>query len=158
MMNLLGSGLLLVMLAIMAAKTAPALSTRISGSTILDVPLRPVFKLLSQRTNIIAIFAVLILGSGFVGARWIPHGLFLFALVAMAGLLCVPAHYRFTDEGVSPNRATFRPWSQFSGWASSGNVVYLKGPSRLSSLKLYVAEKDRDDVIRVVKRHLKTAH
>jgi hypothetical protein len=155
MTNLLGSVLLLSMLAMMAARTAPPLAAKIQGTPTLEVPLRPIFKLLSQRMNIIAVLAVLVLGSGFVGDRWIPHGVFLFAVVGMLGLLCLPARYRFTNEGVSPNRATFRPWADFVGWAASGNVVYLKGPSRPSSLKLYVAGKDRDEVLRVVKRHLK---
>ncbi|MDE3074696.1 MAG: hypothetical protein KGJ86_04640 [Chloroflexota bacterium] len=157
MTDLLGSLLILAMLAIMAARTAPPLPAKVSGTPMLDVPLRPIFKLLAQRTNIIAILAVLILGSGFVGQRWIPHGLFLFAIVAMAGLLCFPARYRFTSEGVSPNRATFRPWAEFTGWVASGNVIYLKGASRPGSLKLYVAGKDRDAALKVVKRHLKPA-
>ncbi len=44
------------------------------------------FRLLNQRANIFALLAVLMLGSGFVGDRWIPHGLFLFAIIAMAAL------------------------------------------------------------------------
>lgn len=157
MTSILGSLLVLSMLALLAARLAPPIAARVEGSPSLEVPLRPVFKLLSQRMQIIPLLAVLILGSGFVGDRWIPHGLFLFALVAVLGLLCFPMRYRFTTEGVSPNRATFRPWKDFSGWAASGNVVYLKGSGRPSSLKLYVAGKDRDQVLKVVKRHLKPA-
>lgn len=157
MTNIMGSLLVLMMLALMAAKSAPPLPAKVTGTPTLDVPLRLMFKLLSQRMNLIAIFAVLILGSGFVGERWIPHGLFLFVIVAVAGLLCMPARYRFTTDGVSPNRATFRAWDQFTGWASSGNVIYLQGPSRPSSLKLYVAGRDRDAVLKVIKRYLKPA-
>ena len=155
MTSLLGSLLILSMLAMMAAKAAPPLATNVPGNTMLEVPLRPMFKLLSQRNNVIAILVVLVLGSGFVGERWIPHGLFLFAVIAVAALMCFPSRYRFTNEGVSPNRATFRPWVEFSGWAASGNVIYLKGANRPSSLKLYVAGKDRDEGVKVVKRHLK---
>ena len=157
MSTLLGTLLVLLMLAIMAAKSAPPLPAKVTGTPTLEVPLRLMFKLLSQRMNLIAIFAVLVLGSGFVGERWIPHGIFMFAVIAIAGLLCLPARYRFTSDGVSPNRATFRPWHQFTGWASSGNVIYLQGPSRPSSLKLYVAGKDREAVLKVIKRHLKPA-
>ena len=115
------------------------------------------FRLLNQRANIFALLAVLMIGSGFVGDRWIPHGLFLFAIIAMAAFVCIPARYRFTSEGVSPNRATFRRWTDFTGWIASGNVVYLQGPGRLGSLKLYSAGKDREEVLKVVRQHLPAA-
>lgn len=158
MTQILGTLLVMSMLAIMAARTAPPIPAKIPGTALLDVPLRPMFKLLNQRMNVIAILSVLILGSGFIGDRWIPHGLFLFAVVAMVAMLGFPMRYRFTSEGVSPNRATFRPWADFEDWASSGNVIYLKGPSRPSSLKLYVSGRDRDETLKVIKRHIKTGH
>ncbi|MHB8618232.1 MAG: hypothetical protein ACYDAG_01465 [Chloroflexota bacterium] len=156
MTSLLGSLLILSMLAVMAARTAPPIGVKMEGKPMLDVRLKPIFRLLSQRMNLIAILVVLILGSGFVGPRWVSHGMFLFAMVAMAGLLLFPMHYRFTSAGVSTNRAVFRQWSEFTGWQASGNVIWLKGKGRPSSVKLYVSGKDRDDVLKVVKRHLPT--
>src|SRR5258708_32341462 len=99
------------MIAVMAARAAPPIAVKTSGSPVLDLPVSLLFRLLAQKFNVIAILVVLILGSGAVGERWISHGMFLFAIVAVAGLLFVPARYRFTTDGVSPNRATFRTWS-----------------------------------------------
>lgn len=152
--NILGSILLLCMLALMAARTAPPMAVKLDGEQLLEVQLRPMFRLLNQRVNVMAILLVLILGSGFVGDRWISHGLFLFTIIAMAGLLLLPTRYRFTSVGVSPHRGAFRHWSEFKGWAASGNVLYLSGKGRFSSLKLYFTGPDRDEVLKVVNRFL----
>jgi hypothetical protein len=154
MTELLGTFLLLSMLALMAARAAPPIAAPVNGTSLLDVPVRPIFRLLAQKFNVIAILAVLILGSGMVGERWISHGMFLFTLVAVAGLLVVPVRYRFTTGGVSPNRATFRAWREFDGWVYSGNVIHLNGRDRFGSLKLYVASQDQKDVLDVLRRYL----
>jgi hypothetical protein len=150
MTDLLGSLLLLSMLALMAARTVSPVAAKVSGTTLLDLPVRPVFRLLDQRVNIIAILAVLILGSGLIGERWISHGMFLFAVIVMIGLLLVPRHYRLTTEGISPNRAMFRAWDEFTGWEASGNVIRLKGADRFGSLRLYVSEEDRETVCTLI--------
>jgi hypothetical protein len=149
-----GSLLVLGMLALLAARAAPPLAAKVEGTPILEVPLPFLYRLLDQRVNILAILGVLGLGSGLVGDRWIPHGLFVFALVVIVGVLLIPRHYRFTTAGVSPNRATFRAWPEFSAWQTSGNVVRLEGAERFSSLRLYVATNHRDGVIRLLNRYV----
>src|SRR5712691_10962052 len=113
MTDILAFLLVLAMLAVMAAKTASPVAAKIDGDPVLEVPLPLFFRLLNQRANVIAILAVLTLGSGFIGERWIPHWLFLFAVIAMLGMLCLPSRYLLTSQGLSPNRATFRPWGDF---------------------------------------------
>jgi hypothetical protein len=152
--DLLGTVLVLSMIAFTAARAVPPMAARLTGRIQLDVPLPLVFRLLDQRVNVIAILAVLILGSGMVGERWISHELFLFALVATVGVLLFPRRYRFTTDGVSPNRGTFRIWSEFRGWQHSGNVIRLEGTERFSSLSLYIAANDSDAVKQLVGRHL----
>src|SRR5207253_10460744 len=98
--------------------------------------------------------AVLILGSGLVGERWISHELFLFALIATTGILLIPRRYRLTSAGVSPNRATFRAWNEFKAWHTRGNVVRLDGAERFSSLKLYIAQADRERVLKLVGQYV----
>jgi len=154
MTEILGSLLLLSMLALMAARTASPFAASVTGETLIDVPLRPIFRLLDERTNIIAILAVLILGSGVIGERWISHGMFLFAVIVMIGVLVVPTHYRFTTRGISPNRSTFRTWEEFEAWEAIGNVIRLKGADRFGSLKLYVAENDRESVSKLLERYV----
>src|SRR5207247_6756038 len=97
-----------------------------------------------QRVNIMSILAVLVLGSGLVGERWISPGLFLVTLGVMAGLVSFPARYVFTSAGISPNRASFRPWTDFVEWRASGNVVFLQAAGRFGSLRLYVPSGDRE--------------
>jgi hypothetical protein len=144
------------MIAMMAARTASPMSARLEGEVQLEVALPLVFRVLDQRANILAILAVLVLGSGLVGDRWISHGLFLFAVVAMIGILLFPRRYRFTSGGVSPSRSAFRAWNEFRGWQASGNVIRLEGDGRFGSLKLYVAGKDREGVQKLIVRHLRS--
>jgi hypothetical protein len=152
--DLLGTLLVLSMLALMAARAVPPLAAQPRGKLELEVTLPLVLRLLDQRVNILAMLAVLILGSGLVGERWISHELFLFALIATAGVVLFPKRYRFTTEGVSPNRAAFRPWSEFTGWRHSGNVIRLEGVERFGSLSLYATATDCDAVKQVIGRHL----
>src|SRR5437762_2754317 len=104
------------MLAITAARAMPIVRVAVPGETELDVPVPAMFRALSQKVNVICILAVLILGSGLLGERWIPHWMFLFSLVAVAAIAMAPARYQFTTSGVSPNAAVFRPWSDFDRW------------------------------------------
>ena len=154
MTDLLGAVLVLSMIVLMAARAAPLIAARVEGQVQLEVPLRLVFRVLDMRNNIIATLAVLILGSGVVGERWISHELFLLALVLLIGTVSIPRRYRFTSSGVSPNRATFRAWSEFQGWRVSGNVITLTGSGRFNSLKLYIGGVDRDGVMQLVGRYL----
>jgi hypothetical protein len=154
MTDLFGTILVLSMLVFMAARAVPPIAISVRGTPQLEVPLPLIFRLLDQRINVIAILAVLILGSGVMGERWIPHELFLFAVVATGGIVLFPRRYRFTSAGVSPNRATFRGWSEFQGWRHSGNVIRLEGHERFSSLTLYIATSDCDAVKQLLGRHL----
>jgi hypothetical protein len=152
--DLLGTILVLSMLVLMASRAVPLLGAPLTGKVELEVPVPLVFRLLDQRVNVIAILSVLILGSGLIGERWISHELFLIALVAMVGILLFPKRYRFTTDGVSPNRALFRTWSEFRGWQHSGNVIRLEGTERFSSLSLYVAATQSEAVKQLLGRHL----
>lgn len=154
--SLLAGVLIIGMLSIMAARAAPPLRVQVPGDVLLEVHPGPIFRILAQRTNIIAILIVLMLGSGLIGERWIPQGLFLFTLAVTAGLLCVPARYRLTTKGISPNRASFRPWSDFIGWRAQGNVIWLKGEGRFGSLKLYVGGREREEIVKVIRRLVKS--
>ncbi|HEX8966632.1 MAG TPA: hypothetical protein VF937_02045 [Chloroflexota bacterium] len=154
MTDVLGTILVLSMLAFMAARAVPPMGANLKGKVQLQVPLPVVFRVLDQRINVMAILAVLILGSGLIGERWISHELFLLAIIATVGIVLFPKRYRFTDEGVSPNRATFRTWSEFQGWRHSGNVIRLEGTERFSSLNLYVAASDSNAVKQLLGRHL----
>lgn len=152
--DLLGTILVLSMIVIMAARSVPVVAASLTGKMELEVSVPLVFRLLDQRVNVIAILAVLIVGSGLVGERWIPHELFLVAILATGGILLFPKQYRFTSEGVSPNRAVFRTWDEFRGWRHSGNVIRLEGKGRFSSLSLYVTAANSGAVKQLLGRYL----
>ena len=152
--SILGLLLILAMLAITALRVYAPFPARIEGQQVLEVRVGLLFRALRQRTNVLAILVVLVLGSGTFGARWISPSLFAFTLLAVAALLVVPLRYRFTTKGVSPDPASFRSWSDFTTWTASGNVVELKGERRLGTLRLYVSESDRAAVRSVLTRIL----
>jgi len=154
MTDLLPTILILGMLATMAAKSLPVVRAPVSGKALVEVPVPLLFRLLGHRANAVAILVVLMLGSGMFGDRWVSHGLFLFAVVAMVGIACVPTRYRLTTDGLSPSPSVFRPWSDFERWEATGNVVYLSGKGRFASLKLYATGKERDELQRVLRRYL----
>jgi hypothetical protein len=152
--DVFGTILLLSMLVVMAARSVPVIAAPLTGKVELEISVPIVFRLLDQRVNVIAILAVLIVGSGLISERWISHQLFLFVIVATAGILLFPKRYRFTTDGVSPNRAAFRTWTEFRGWRHSGNVIRLEGNERFSSLSLYVSAADSASVKQLLGRHL----
>jgi hypothetical protein len=151
---LLASLLVFGMLAIMAAKAMPLIPAEVPGRPILIIPLSLPFRLLEQRANVIAILAVLTLGSGLLGERWVSHELFLLAIVVMAAILALPARYRLTTDGISPRRSSFRPWSDFQSWEARGNVVWLGSTTRFASLRLHVAAKEKDPLLNVLRQYV----
>jgi len=152
--DVLPTVLVLAMLAVMAAKTAGPFGVQPDGKILLEVPVRLMFRLLNHRVNLIAILAVLILGSGLIGDRWISHGLFVFTLVAVTAMVVIPQRYLLTSDGILLNRSTFRTWSEFTGWNTRGNVIYLKTARRFGLVRLYLAGAERDRVIGVLRKRL----
>lgn len=146
--------LLVAMLAITASRTAAPIGAQVPGKQLLEIPVGFVFRALGQRTNVVAILAVLAIGSGTIGERWISPGLFLFTIVALLALLLLPARYRFTTEGVSPDRARFIAWSDLTGWSATGNVIELRDQGKLARARLYVTGRDGEAVRQVVTRFL----
>ncbi|MEA2639717.1 MAG: hypothetical protein QOF51_1111 [Chloroflexota bacterium] len=155
MTETLGSLLVLLMLGVFAARTMPPIRSAIDGRLLLEAHPGAVHRLLDQRVNIISVMAVLALGSGIVGERWVPHELFIVAIAFMIGLLFVPQRYQFTSAGVSPNRASFQPWSAFSSWSTRGDVIWLQRPGRFGALRLYLSGEEREAALKIVRRHVR---
>ena len=152
--GLLAAILIIAMLGIAASRNAGPIAAATPGERLLEVRLGLLFRALSQRVNIMAVLIVLAIGSGAFGDTWISPALFTFAVIALVGIVLVPARYVFTTQGVSTNRATFRPWSDFSGWTESGSIFGLHADGRFSSVRLYVNGSDHDAVKRVLTRFL----
>ena len=146
--------LVFIMLACMATRAYAPFRAGEPGETLLEIPLGFVFRVLDQRWNILALLVVLSLGSGLLGERWLPHGLFLLTLLMMAVILCIPVRYRITTYGVGLNGRAFRPWQDFTGWHSRGNVIQLRGATRLSTLRLYAPYAYQERIGAVLRRYL----
>lgn len=152
--GVLAAILLIAMLGITASRNTGPIAAATPGDRLLEVRLGLLFRVLSQRINLMAILIVLAVGSGAFGDKWISPALFTFTVVALVGIVLMPARYVFTTKGVSPNRATFRPWSDFSGWTESGSIFGLHSDGRFSSIRLYVGASDHDQVKRTLTRFL----
>ena len=152
--GVLGAILVIAMLGIAASRNAGPISAATPGDRLLEVRVGLLFRALSQRINIMAVLIVLAIGSGAFGDRWISPALFTFAVIALIGIVLLPARYVFTTKGLSPNRATFRPWSDFTGWTESGSIFGLHSEKRFSSIRLYVGGNDHDKVKRLLTRFL----
>jgi hypothetical protein len=152
--GLLAAILVIAMLGITASRNAGPIAAATPGDRLLEVRLGLLFRALSQRVNIMAVLIVLAIGSGAFGDQWISPALFTFAVVALVGIVLVPARYVFTTKGVSTNRATFRPWSDFSGWTESGSIFGLHADGRFSSVRLYVGGRDHEAVKGMLTRFL----
>jgi len=157
MTEIFGTILVLFMLAIYAARAVPPVRAPVDGRLLLETHPGPLYRLLDQRVNIISIMAVLALGSGLVGERWVSHGIFLVAVIVIAGLLVVPQRYQFTSAGISPNRASFQPWSAFTGWRARGSVIWLNRGGRFGTMKLYLGRDERDEALKIIRRHVRAA-
>src|SRR5258708_9970377 len=144
--GVLGAILVIALLGIAASRHAGPVSAATPGDRLLEVRVGLLFRALSQRINMMAVLIVLAIGSGAFGDRWISAALFTFAVIALIGIVLLPARYVFTTKGLSPNRATFRPWSDFTGWTESGSIFGLHSENRFSSIRLYVGGNDHDKV------------
>ena len=152
---ILPTALILGSLVIMASRTITPIRARPEGKVEYEMRLGLFQRMLGQKTNILAICLLVALGGGALGnTPWLSSGLGYIALAVMLGLLMVPQRVVFTSAGVMPTRAIFRPWKDFDACEISGRRVVLRGPSRLSSLRLVASPATVNQVERVVRRHV----
>jgi hypothetical protein len=148
--------LILGMLAIMASKTLTPVRAKPAGTVEYELQLGLMQRALAQKANVLSICLVVVLGGGAFGfTRWLPPVLSLVAIAAMVGMLLKPQRVVFTSAGVMPNNAVFRPWKDFDSFSFSGNRIVLHSPTRLASINLFASYKRRDEVERVIRRHLR---
>lgn len=147
--------LILSSLVIMASRTLTPVRATPEGKVEYVMRLGLLERLLSQRINVLAICFLVALGGGALGnSPWLASGLGYVALAVMLALLLVPQKVVFTSAGVMPTRAIFRPWKDFEACEISGRRIILRGPSRLTSLRLVGSPQSVDRAEQVVRRHL----
>ena len=148
-----GALLVVVMLVILAMRTIGPIKARAGGKQQLVVRTRFIDRVLMNRVQLLGLVAILILGSGTFGPRWISHSLFLLAIGAAFILLAVPINLVFTQEGFNPHTGTTRDWSDFSGYRLEGRRVVMTGAAWRQRVTLYMATASSTDLERVMRNH-----
>jgi hypothetical protein len=95
--------------------------------------------------------AILALGSGSVGPRWISHPTFLVAVGACITLLLVPFRYLLTTEGVNTHTSLVKDWKEFRSFQIEGRRVVLRGDGWSHRASLYMSDKNRKELERVLR-------
>lgn len=151
-------GLVLGTLAIMASRTLTPVRAQPKGKVELELGLPFLQRALARRADVLSVCGVLaIAGGALTSQRVISPGLSFLALLAMVGMIAKRQRYVFTSQGVMPNNASFRSWSDFDDVRVGAGKVVLHSSTRLASLSLYLPSSRRDDVVRLIRRHITPA-
>lgn len=151
MSEAIGLGLVLGMLAIIAMRTIGPVRARPKGKQLLVIEARFIDRLLLHRFQLMGFIAILALGSGGVGARWISHPTFLVAVGGCLVLLLVPFRYVLTAEGVNTHASLVKVWEDFTNYRVEGRRVVLLGDGWSKRTSLYMSEKTRKELERVLR-------
>jgi hypothetical protein len=151
MSEALGLGLVLGMLGMIAMRTIGPIKAIPKGKQLLVVQARFIDRLLLHRFQLISLMAILALGSGSVGPRWIAHPTFLVAVGACITLLLVPFRYLLTTEGVNTHTSLVKEWKEFTSFQIEGRRVVLRGDGWSHRASLYMSDKNRKELERVLR-------
>lgn len=151
MSEAIGLGLVMGMLGIMAVRTIGPIKAVPKGKQLLVVQARFIDRLLLHRVQLMGLIAILALGSGGLGARWISHPTFLLAVGGCLVLLCVPFRYVLTTEGVNTHASLVKSWKDFATFRVEGRRVVLRGDGWSRRATLYMSDKTRKELERVLR-------
>src|SRR5258708_11748450 len=114
MSEALGLGLVLGMLGMMAMRTVGPVKALPNGKQLMVVQSRFIDRLLLHRFQLISLMAILALGSGTAGPRWISYSTFLVAVGGAVGLLLVALKDLVTTDGVKLLTSFVQSWEGFT--------------------------------------------
>jgi hypothetical protein len=115
--------LLALMLTLTAMRVFMPIGAKVEGKPFGVLTLTFRERMLMQRTNMYLVGAVILLGAV---TGMLTGPLETVAVLAMFGILTIPARYRFTSEGVAMNNVVFRRWSEFSGYREERSRLVLE--------------------------------
>src|SRR6202035_4054346 len=121
------------------------------GKELMVVEARFIDRLLLHRFQLIGLIAILALGSGGIGTRWISHPTFLVAVGVCLVLLCLPFRYVLTSEGVNTHASLVKSWKDFGNYQVEGRRLVLKGDGWSHRATLYMTDKRRKELERVLR-------
>ena|SRR5258708_17714070 len=151
MSEALGLGLVLGMLGMMAMRTVGPVKALPNGKQLMVVQSRFIDRLLLHRFQLISLMAILALGSGTAGPRWISHSTFLVAVGGAVVLLLVPFRYLLTTDGVNVHTSLVKSWKDFTSFQIEGRRVVLRGDGWTRRASLYLSDKNRKELERVLR-------
>lgn len=156
--GVLALGLVLGTLAIMASRTLAPVKDRPKGTIELEMRMPLLQRALSQKVNVISICAVVAIAGGALSSQRIISPLVGYlALAVMVGLVLKRQTVVFTSRGVLVHNASFRPWADFDEVTTRPGKLVLRSSTRLASLSLYLPANRREEVDRLVRRHVAQA-
>jgi hypothetical protein len=141
------------MLVLMLMRVRLPFGQLVEGQTLKEVRLSFRERLLLQRLNIYAIGVALLLG---VWGGWLSTLLEILVIGLAFAILFIPARYVFTSEGIALNNALFRRWDEFAAYTHEGTRIHLMPSHGSRRFTLYVPAQAQNDVLKVLKRQVKS--
>jgi hypothetical protein len=144
--------LIAIMLMNMLAKARPLLRVPMPGKTHAMIPAGLVSKLFIYRFSLSTLLTGCVFG---VTAGWLPLNIAEMVGVFVVVILLMPMQFTFTSQGVGIGKASFYPWSDFSGFKAKGSRLELAHPSKFGRLMLFIKPAEMGAVLRHVAQHIK---
>lgn len=139
------------MLIFMLLRVAMPLGVHIPGEPIGQVSLSLGERVRLQRTNVYAIGAVLLLTTL---SGELPLVLELLVVLGVSAILCIPASYRLTSEGIALNHTVFRAWEELESFSLTSGGLVLHARPGLRPFRLVLALPKQHTVAAAVQRYL----
>jgi hypothetical protein len=168
--RIIGSTIVSFLLSMMLMRAWLPFAPRRPGEVQLEVPLGFLQRVLVHRNQAILLVAYVLL-SRLPGSDWLLPGTEYVALAGLAVILMIPMRYVFTDRAVGINNTVPRPYRHFrkfefrrdvrqgKRWLANNVTIFLRGrktdKGTFQSHTLFVPLSARDDVLHVLKRHVR---
>lgn len=140
-----------LLLGIALAQTIGPRRRAAPGRVVLDIHLGLRQRFLRHRPLLCVLGLALLMGLFTGWAR--PAGQML-VVIGVLGLIALPVRYRFTSLGLDINGNVVRSWSEFDGYAITGQRLQLHGFSRLD---LWLTEEQQVAVIQILPYRMQAA-
>lgn len=150
-----GFALVILSLGFMLFRVVSPRGVTVQGRILRTVTLNFRERLQLQRTNMLCLGVILLLGG--LG-HWVPLPFELLAIVASYGVLMVPVRYQITSHGIGLNRVIFRRWDEFAEIEASSQRIVLRGRPGNGRLTIWLRDVHQADVLSLLRRYVHGAN
>src|SRR6266567_8562382 len=123
-------------LILMFARTVLPFGVASEGNLLAKVSLSFRERLLTQRMNMYALGALLLLAA--IG-QWFSTPVIVVLILLSFAIVNLPAHYKFTSQGIGLNNVTFRKWKEFEYVRVHGARVTLVPRKGYAPLRVFLS-------------------